>query len=180
VHPAALAAFTQLRALRLTNGEPGEGKSSQELVAAVSNMLQLIELHADLHGRLPGNACTALMASTQLSVLKLTLLSGRAPRNCDLFRPGYVYPHLRLMDLDHGWDGPQSFRPFHQQRFKPGLLTLSGQQLKLLCSSCPALESLTLRICSQASPTDCLSLRQLTAVTHLRVYELSKQQLLVQ
>jgi hypothetical protein len=157
VQPTALAAFTQLRTLQL-HGSPAGGDSSQELVDAVSNMLQLTELQADLHGHIEGSSCTALLASTQLSVLRLKLPGCTGTRNVVLFRLDTVYPHLRLIDLDHKG---------------LGLLTLSGQQIQLLSSSCPALESLNFRICSQASHTDCLPLRQLTALTRLRVCELS-------
>jgi hypothetical protein len=195
VQPAALAAFTQLRALRLSRAKATEGASLQELVAVVSKLVRLTELHASLHGSLPEEeqaeeeqeqeeqeqeegggsedeeeqeeeeeeleeapaAFTALTASTNLRELHITLF-GHTPRKCVLFGPDSVCPHLRLIDLDHEcsqW------------------LALSGQHLKLLCSCCPALNSLSLKLCSQASPTDCLSLLQLTSLTNLCVRKLS-------
>jgi hypothetical protein len=177
VQSAALAAFTQLRALRLTSADPPEDDdqddpsrvmNSQELVAAISNMLQLTELHADFYGRVSGPTCTSLVASTQLSVLQLSLLGCRGTRKCVLFVPGSMYPHLRLINLNHH----HHFRDQDDEEVS-GLLTLGGQQVRLLSSCCPALESLSFRICSQASPADCLPLRQLTTLTHLRVRKLS-------
>lgn len=76
-----------------------------------------------------------------------------------LFRPGTVYPHLRLVDL--------------QLEHYARVIPLSEQQLQLLCSCCPALRRLTLWSCPTPSPpTALLPLGELSALTHLAIFKL--------
>jgi hypothetical protein len=76
VQPAALAAFTQLRVLRLAKATPPEGATQEELLSAVANLQVLTELDFGLwkhpDGVFPPQAAfTALTASTNLCSLRL-------------------------------------------------------------------------------------------------------------
>jgi hypothetical protein len=163
VQPAALAAFTQLLVLCLMYERDAQGPadpSTQDLIYAVSRLPLLTELHAGLLIRQASDvpqpeAFTALTASANLRVLRVELLSdSRLLHDSVLFRHGTVYRHLQLIDL-------------------ASRLPLSEQQLELLCSCCPAIESLAFALGDKTagppSSAACLPLCQLAALTHLQV-----------
>jgi hypothetical protein len=164
VQPAALAAFTQLRALRLHKAGCSGGSPQEALLTAVSNLQLLTELEVALwrhrDDEFPRQAAfTAVTASTKLCCLKLQLLSNSTATHHDvaLFKPqasGTSYPCMRVVDL--ACDGSCK-------------MPLSEQQLELLCSCCPAVDSLAFVMCRNPSPTTCLPLLQLVALTDLRI-----------
>jgi hypothetical protein len=130
VQPDAIAAFTQLRALALWDG--AMHFLMDELQLAVSQLTQLTELSfrvGELTEPLPTAAAwAALTASTNLCSLRLSVESSELPRDCVLFRPGTVYPNLRLISLQYQSEGYQ--------------LHISEEQLQQLCSCCPSLRHL--------------------------------------
>jgi hypothetical protein len=102
----------------------------------------------------PGAAFTALTASTHLCSLELGLRCWNVPQDCQLFKPGSLYPHLHTINLLCE-DTEDS-------------MALGQQQLQQLCSCCPAVESLSFSLheplLTAASP-----LYQLSALTRLKV-----------
>jgi hypothetical protein len=141
VQPEALAAFLQLRMLRLADVRPLGDASPEQLLAALAQLQHLTELTIRDRGawtaHLPATAFTAITASTNLCVLKLGLPWGYDLRGkvtgeaCVMFKPGLVYPHLRVVDLEFKNCGPT---------------LLDELRLQHLCSCCPALESLMFAI----------------------------------
>jgi hypothetical protein len=171
VQPQALAAFTQLRALSLREVEPLDAPYLQ-LINAVSELTLLTQLKVHFPGvkfslelNTIAEAFTALTASTNLHVLQL---SSRASyhryakwghnvlHDCVRMQPDQVYPHLRHIDL--------------QCVLFSGML-ISEQQLQVLCSCCPAVESLAVVLEHDASSTAFLPLLQLSALTQLAVQQ---------
>jgi hypothetical protein len=162
VQPAALAAFTQLRALRSVNAQPLPNAKPQDLVSAVSELQLLTDLHAawlvpKRHQVPELDAFTALTVSTDLRSLQVTQLPSDRKfygGTVQLFKPDMLYPHLQLIDLAH--TGSSNLR-------------LSRAQLELLCSCCPAVQSLMFALQKEPSAAACLPLLQLTALTCLHV-----------
>lgn len=153
----ALAAFTQLRALTLFDLETLSREEPLEtLLQALTGLTLLTQLTYFLGYRLartPGvDAFTALTASTNLHSLQLGVSGPGVALHEAPFRPGSLYPHLRLIDLQ-----------YLQSIFAT---PISEQQL---CSSCPALEGADFNLCDDPSPTALLPLLQLSALTHLGV-----------
>jgi hypothetical protein len=68
-----------------------------------------------------------------------------------------VYPHLRVMSLKLPTTPSSS------------MVVLSQPQLQLLCSCCPAVESLVLGLRPDVPPSALESLKQLSALTHLHI-----------
>jgi hypothetical protein len=161
IQPEALGAFTQLRVLSVSGARVTA--PLDELLLAASKLSQLTMLcivgprcTAVPQEPLPATAAsTALAFSTNLCSLQLGLVDACAPGGCDLFRPGVVYPHLRLIDLQHE-------APFPPMR-------ISGQQLQQLCSSCPAVESLAFASRSEFTHAAFSPLLQLSALTSLEL-----------
>jgi hypothetical protein len=167
LEPNALATLPQLEALSVTNVTT-INNAPPELLLAVSQLTMLTELCWSQSSRHTGAvmrpapaaaAFTALTASSDLCSLTLHWLrhdvrDGHSPV---LFQSGGVHPHLRVIDL---YDGPGG---------AADTTTISEQQLQLLCSSCPAVESLAFMLDPDASPTAWLPLLQLSALTNLRV-----------
>jgi hypothetical protein len=86
--------------------------------------------------------------------------SSNGPYGCILFKPGAGYPHLTDINLQFA----------REYRGQPVCIT--EQQLQQLCSSCPAVKSLDTFLCLEASPTALLPLLQLSALTHLGVFNI--------
>jgi hypothetical protein len=130
VQAEALAAFMQLRALRLEGVVTTAGQDLMDLFGAVAQLSVLTELlissleyfsSRSVHPP-PAAAFTALTASTNLCSLQVGFV-GWDPAPGVLFRPGTVYPNLRLIILRNG--GPLA-------------VPVSKQQLQQLCNRCPA------------------------------------------
>jgi hypothetical protein len=134
VEADALAAFTQLRALSVY--EVQRSASLEGLLLAVSGMPQLTELCLAIQ-RLTvpptrSGACTALTIGPNLCSLQMGIAKfpgTTVPAGCDLFTPGTVYPHMRLIDLCY--DGGQ----VNYLKRMP----VSEQQLQQLCRCCAKL-----------------------------------------
>jgi hypothetical protein len=184
MQPEALARLTQLRSLSLHHVAPirqvqqqppsgpvvFEPAASELLFAAVSQLplltqLQVAAIISPPWGTSPpsaavGSACTALTVSTRIASLQLSL-SSTAADGCHLFNaePRALYPDLRLINLLYSQGG--------------FTVPLGEQQLELLCSCCPAVESLSFKVPSApaATPmaTGLLALLRLSALTHLVV-----------
>jgi hypothetical protein len=166
VQPEALAALTQLQALSfyLVHVVGGMSPESPEaLLLAVSKLSMLTELQWTqtkfygvpetwLHPAPPATVFTALTASSNLHSLRL----GFGEEHCGspaLFQRGTLHPQLRHVDMTP----PVSC----------DCTTLGQQQLQLLWSCCPAVESLSFVLCPEMSPTAFQPLLQLSALTKL-------------
>jgi hypothetical protein len=162
VQPKALGGCTQLRALSLKRVKTSLDASLQGLFDAVAKLSRLTELninHPDFSGGLaPGLAAppppvasfTALTASSKLCSLRLEFWDDHVPEGFGvLFRPGALYPHMRLLEL-------------------AGTLT-SEQQLQQICSCCPMLDSVSIVLPRNASAATMQPLLQLSALTCLEV-----------
>jgi hypothetical protein len=166
VQPLAFQAFTQLRVLHLKSPKILGGgpfswmQPAEELLLALSRLSQLTELRweeaDELYPLPPGGAFTAVTARTNLHSLQLLWHCNCYAQGCVFYKPGTVYPHLRWIGLKAALcsDDPAN----------------SEQQLQQLCSCCPAVERLAFRLWEDPSPTACLPLLQLSALTHLYVY----------
>jgi hypothetical protein len=181
VQPAALAAFTQLRALSLiavytmpTPQGDGVPESYDELLRAVSNLPQLTKLcYLDDSGMLrhaSATAYTALTASTGLCSLQLALVERETPEEDILFRAGVVHPHLTCIKLEH------AAGQYVEPHYWDSQLALNQHQLQHMCSCCPALESLACMIPGDLSPAALQPMLQLSALTHLQVTQLHLQE----
>jgi hypothetical protein len=170
VQPAALATLTQLRSLSLECVSLSPGTTFGQLFAAVSQLSLLTELVLTQGDSLletaPAAAAavaaagfTALTGNTNLCCLKLSFDSSTMLDEWTLLQPGThtVYPHLRVANLMH--------QPSSQG------VPLSEQQLQQLCSCCPTVESLGFALDENASQAALLPLLQLSALTHLAVYQ---------
>jgi hypothetical protein len=169
VQPKALAALTQLQALTLCHVQALDAPYEQ-LIGAVSHLTLLtqLEVRAEIIGLpwSPGQAAafTALTASTNLCSLQFSgtfaqagaQQANRGAHSWILFEPGQAYPRLHRIDL--------------QRSFLSGL-PLSEQQLQVMCSCCPALESLVFVLDPYASPAAFQHLLQLSELTHLEVQQ---------
>jgi hypothetical protein len=168
--PEALAAFAQLRTLavrRLDYSRFVPPPSTQELLAAVgklSNLTQLVLCDPYMWmSRAPAAAFTALTAGPHLVAVMLSWGTvAYPPQDFQLFKAGSVCPQLRHIHLEHKW-------PTHKA---PDYIPLTPQQLQLMCSACPALETLTFVLDLHPPPTTCLPLQQLTALTLLQAHKL--------
>lgn len=178
VQPEALSCLTQLQELALHDLSRQQGPL-EELLGALSQLLLLTNLYlapmsefaAGRNADIPGvqapmpieaglaasaAAFTAITASTNPSRLQLRMPMIVAPQGCTLFgTPDAVHPKLRRIQIT--WYGV------------PGALPLSEQQLKELCSCCPAVEILMFHLAGAPSPTALLPLLQLSELTQLRV-----------
>jgi hypothetical protein len=143
VQPEALAAFTQLRDLSLDKVETLGGASLEQLLLAVSQLPLLTEVSWGGFSRFTGAAqevaypsaaaFTALTASTNLCSLQLDADNiAKGHFLPVLFQPGLLYPCLRVIEL-LGYC-PSAY-------FRAGK-AVSEQQLQIMCSCCPAVESL--------------------------------------
>jgi hypothetical protein len=163
--------------------------SLADLVLAVSNPQQLTQLcftPLDVRGQrlvstecVPPAAFTALTASTQLGSLQVSC----SACTCDLFETSagpHAHTHSHIHSINMVWDDDKL-------SFEIGRPTcITAQQLQLLCSSCPAVESLTFCLDSERqqhpagyipwmsmvtapSPPPLHPLSQLTALTCLRL-----------
>jgi hypothetical protein len=74
-----------------------------------------------------------------------------------MFRPDTVYPQLHVVDLC-------CKNVMHTLHF-------SEAQLQELCISCPATDHLAVSMCEDMSPTALAPLLELSALTHLEVYQ---------
>jgi hypothetical protein len=173
VQPEALARFTKLQDLDLSQDSywmdqldqhqvgPLDKDAFQGFLGAVSQLSLLTSLHGQFSfqqaGVLPPPAAafTALTASTNLCLLKLSMESAPTPQGLVLFKQGTMYPNLRsvVMYLAH---------------------PLSEQQLQQLCACCPGVECLMLAACCNPSPTAWQPLTQLSALTRLVVHEVGE------
>jgi hypothetical protein len=167
VHANTLAAFTQLRALsvwELIRRAPVDG-----LLLAVSGLPHLTELTIRMDQLAAHSAsqaaCTALTAGTNLCSLQLGIgeyLYIADFAGFDLFTPGTVYPHMRLIDLCYDRGQSVTRRP-----------PVSEQQLQQLCSCCPAVESLAFSLSKGFTAAALSPLLQLSALTSLKVGDVS-------
>jgi hypothetical protein len=199
VQPAALVAFTQLKNLALHGVRPSQDTPPEELLPAVCGLTQLTELsfftgrawflHPKPEAPSTADAFTALTASINLQTLKLGMGSSNGPYGCILFKPGTGYPHLTDINLQFAREyrgQPVVIRldpvSIHTQLSntavslsitQPVCITEQQlQQLQQLCSSCPAVKSLDTFLCLEASPTALLPLLQLSALTHLALFNI--------
>lgn len=109
----------------------------------------------------PADAWTAVTASTNLCSLRVTVMPCDVPEGCVLFKPGAMYPHLRLIHLQY-----VEYLDFGSVTYP---MPVSGQQLQLLCNSCPTLHSLEAALEAHSPPgTADLPLLQLPGLTHLK------------
>jgi hypothetical protein len=174
VEPEALAAFTQLRALSLQSVRPCSGAPVAPLLNAVSKLTLLTQLDMGLSEAArehpPAAAFTALTASTNLCSLRLSssVMTMRVSsvvwlqgvlQDWVLLQPGWIYPHLRHIDL---------------QCERLSGVVLSEQQLQVLCSCCPAVDSLAFVLEHKASAAAFLPLLQLSALTYLELQQQSR------
>jgi hypothetical protein len=189
VDPQVLQTLTQVCALSLTEcsceaaqslGNPPRRRPFGELFSAVAMLTLLTKLHSwqgGVHYQvLPtADAFTALTASTNLRSLQLCWAAGSVTpplgtahsgpgtpplyHECTLFPPNMVYPNLRGI---------------HLHLIMASSTPLSEQQLQQLGSCCPAVESLGICVREDASPTTCLPLLQLSALTKLAIQRLSR------
>jgi hypothetical protein len=178
VQPAALAALTQLRALRLAFYEGfAEG---HDLLVELSKLQLLTELQVQLEyipdprPAAPAEAelsvlppAAAFLTSTNLCSLQLGLQNhwDTPLRNWVLFTPGALYPHLRCIDMAFEDESTYGLS-------WTGLVPLSEQQLQQLCSCCPAVRSLAFMAQQAPSPTAFLPLQQLSALTQLGIHSI--------
>jgi hypothetical protein len=119
VQADALAAFTQLRALKVS--EVKREAILDSLLLAVSGLPQLTELRIRIeHLAVPpptSAASTALTVGTNQCSLQLGIgkfPGTNIPAGCDMFTPGMMYPHMRKMDLCH--DGIDGMSPIRRMR----------------------------------------------------------------
>jgi hypothetical protein len=165
VQSAALEGFTRLQALSLR--DCGHDDLLHGLLPAVSKLSSLAELTLTAEWVYPAGcppqvaaaAFAALTASTNLGTLQLCLWDkdvSYVARNWVLFRPGFVYPHLHVVDLAYNTQKPAA--------------PLSPQQLQHLCSCCPAVERLSFALTPGFPSAALLPLLQLTQLTCLEVY----------
>jgi hypothetical protein len=178
VQPEALAALTQLQLLSLLyvghagHQSPDQGRAiTAELLSAVSHLQLLSELGvvadiSSLQGPPPDPAavaaavaaCTSLASSTNLASLHLGLVTRDITQECVLFnaQARALFPRLLEVNLLYSDSMP-----------------LGEQQPGLLCSCCPAVDSLSFKVVSKPAasitPAAFLSLLQLAALTHLAV-----------
>jgi hypothetical protein len=167
VQPQALTAFTQLRSLSLANVTPQGEAPFKELLLAVPKLTLLTQLtwdgapgpHQEPDAAVelpppPAADCTSLTANTALCSLQVQGWQRYAPQGMLLFRPGTVYPNLRSIRM--------------HDAFGVGPTADSQQQLEQLCSSCPAVESLSF-VWHNTIPASCAPLLQLSALTDLTI-----------
>lgn len=160
VQPKALEALTQLQALSLVDVDIRRSTTATDplLLVAVSKLSLLTALHLrpeECHTSLSPAAFTALTASTNLVSLQLhwrPTCSNIATDCWVFFRPGSVHPHLHMIDI-------------HCEAVSAQLL--NKEQLQVMCSCCPALDSLQLEVCLEDCPTALEPLPQLSALTSL-------------
>lgn len=172
VHPEAVAAFTQLRALTVTY--VARVGTTVDLVLAVSNLQQLAELHftcSVITGPLiPAAVFTALTASTNLCSVELDIRRELVPHGCPLFKPGTTYPCLLSLNVDP--DDTYVSAEADDRHWAPrSYIHMPEQQLQQLCTSCPALQNLAVGLCPSSLATSSAfhPLLQLSALTRLHM-----------
>jgi hypothetical protein len=163
LHAEALARCTQLRSMSVDTSIYGDSTRLTAVFNAVSQLLRLTELRVtterqECYRTPPAAAYTALATSTNLCCLQLKFYKKDAPANWALFRPGSLYPHLRMVRLTVDNNSDSCGEPF------------SEQQLQQLCRCCPAVQDLLFALPAGPSPTALLPLLQLSALTALGVH----------
>jgi hypothetical protein len=175
VPAAALAALTQLCALSLDYcgvRDPAD-ESMELLLQAVSKLLLLMQLRVWQTCETPPPMVDliALTASNSLRSLQISLgpIRGESSHlqaftqhmaSCSLFGPTTTCPNLQHIDLTSG-----AF----------GCMPVNGEQVRELCNCCPALTEVALQLVLEQPPsvTAYKALQQLSALTHLRLYNVS-------
>lgn len=163
MQPEAFAVLKQLKSLSLLYVQFYQGSRLLELLVKLAQLPLLAELAVlyDPHRGVdpPTAPFTAPLISTQLQCLQLGISCRWSTQDLasGLFSPGTVYPHLHLVDLVY--------------KGSMDAMRLRQPQLQQLCSSSPAVDHLAISMCSDMTPTALQPLLQLSALTHLEVYE---------
>jgi hypothetical protein len=166
--PQHLTCFTQLRALSVEC--PGAQQPGvQRYLSAISQMPLLTALHFEEKQAvgLPQDVAaadfTALTASSNMRSLRVGLAGSGAADGCILFQAGTVFPQLHVLDL--------LYRNSKYMQLD-STLHVNDQQVRQLCSSCPALDTLAFKLSFNAtnstSATALLPLLQLPGLTALK------------
>jgi Leucine-rich repeat (LRR) protein len=161
LQPGTLAGITNLQVLSLQRvlhmgGVAALFKTVVQLPLLTDLLITTASAQQATAGRVPPTNYTALTSSTNLCSLQLALSDRISPGAYCLFEPEFVYPQLRVVDLQSGWCS--STKP------------VSALQLQHLCSSCPALESLEFVVWRSMAVTVLLPLLQLSALTCLGLH----------